>query len=162
MTGPIRKILIYVDGSEESVTAAEYAVCLAKSTGAELHAAYVVNTRALNDLVKSRIFLETEEAEYQQDLEQDAERYLNHVKELAHNKGQTVELHRKNGAIHTEVKHLTEELDIDLLIIGELSKIQSRRDEFYNEVERAMRSVPCSVLIAKDEDLIWSIYESLA
>jgi nucleotide-binding universal stress UspA family protein len=162
MAGPIQNILVYVDGSEESVTAAEYAVCLARSTGAELHAAYVVNTRALNDLVKSRIFLESEEQEYQQDLEQDAKRYLNHVKELAHKKGQALELHQRNGAIHSEIKHLVEELDIDLLIIGELSKIQSRRDEFYNEAERAMRSVPCSVLIAKDEDLVWSHYEALS
>lgn len=162
MAGPIQNILVYVDGSEESVTAAEYAVCLAKSTAAHLSAVYVVNTRALNDLVKSRIFIASEEQEYQEDLENDARKYLDHVKELAHKKGQAVELYQKNGAVHTEIKHLVEELDVDLLIIGELSRIQSRRDEFYNEVERAMRSVSCSVLIAKDEDLVWSQYESLA
>ncbi len=162
MAGPIQNILVYVDGSEESITAAEYGVCLAKSTGASLSALYVVNTRALNDLVKSRIFIASEEQEYQQDLENDADKYLNHVKDLAHKKGQTIEVFQKNGAIHTEIKHTIEELDADLLIIGELSKLQSRRDEFYNEVERAMRSVPCSVLIAKDEDLVWSLYESLA
>jgi nucleotide-binding universal stress UspA family protein len=161
MAGPIQNILVYVDGSEESVTAAEYAVCLAKSTGAKLSAVYVVNTRALNDLVKSRIFIASEEQEYQEDLENDAQKYLDHVKELAHKKGQAVELYQKNGAINSEIKHLVEDLDVDLLIIGELSKIQSRRDEFYNDVERAMRSVPCSVLIAKDEDLVWSLYESL-
>jgi len=161
MAGPVQNILVYVDGTEESVTAAEYAVCLAKSTGAKLNAVYVVNTRALNDLVRSRIFLETEEQEYQRDLEQDADRYLNHVKDLAHKKGQALELIQKNGAVHTEIKNLVEDLDIDLLVIGELSRTQSRRDEFYNEVERAMRTVPCSVLIAKDEDLIWSHYESL-
>ncbi len=162
MAGPIQNILVYVDGSEESITAAEYAVCLAKSTGARLSALYVVNTRALNDLVKSRIFIASEEQEYQQDLENDAEKYLDHVKELAHKKGQAIEVFQKNGAIHTEIKHAIEELDADLLVIGELSKLQSRRDEFYNEVERAMRSVSCSVLIAKDEDLVWSLYESLA
>jgi len=51
--------------------------------------------------------------------------------------------------------------NIDLLVIGELSRIRSRRDEFYDENERAMRSATCSVLIVKDEDKVWELYESL-
>jgi nucleotide-binding universal stress UspA family protein len=51
--------------------------------------------------------------------------------------------------------------EIDLLIIGELSHIRSRRDEFYDETERAMREVPCSVLIVKDEDRVWELFDSL-
>jgi nucleotide-binding universal stress UspA family protein len=50
---------------------------------------------------------------------------------------------------------------VDLLVIGELSRIRSRRDEFYDETERAMRSVPCSVLIVKDEDAVYDMYEAL-
>jgi nucleotide-binding universal stress UspA family protein len=142
------------------VTAAEYAVCLAKSTGAELTALYVVNTRALNDLVRSRIFLETEEQEYKRDLEEDAERYLNHVTDLARKKGVAIQRLKTSGSVHAEIRHKVEELDIDLLVLGELSRIQSRKDEFYNEAERAMRSVPCNVLIVKDEDRVWSLYES--
>ncbi|HEX42671.1 MAG TPA: universal stress protein, partial [Phycisphaerales bacterium] len=36
-----------------------------------------------------------------------------------------------------------------------------RRDEFYDEAERAMRSAACSVLIVKDADRVWEMYESL-
>ena len=53
------------------------------------------------------------------------------------------------------------EEEIDLLVIGELSRIRSRRDEFYDESERAMRTAGCSVLIVKDEDRVWEMYESL-
>ena len=161
MTGPIENILVYIDGTEESITAAEYAICLAKAYGAKLTALYIVNTRALNDLVRSRIFLESEEQEYTRDLEADAERYLNHAKELARAKQLNIETVKISGSIHTEIKKHVKDRNIDLLVIGELSRVQSRRDEFYNEAERAMRSVECSVMIVKDEDRVLDTYENL-
>jgi len=161
MTRPIRKILVYVDGSEQSLTAAQYAIILAKSFGAELFALYVVNTRALNELVKAHIFLESEQEEYHRDLDEDAERYLNHVRNLARSKGLAIQTERSNGAVHMEIIDKVREHGIDLLVLGELSQIRSRRDELYNETDRAMRSVPCSVLIAKDEDRVANLFDSL-
>ena len=61
---PFSKILVYLDGSEGSMTAAMYSILLAESTKAELHASYVVNTKALSDLVKSRVFVDQEKMEY--------------------------------------------------------------------------------------------------
>ncbi len=159
MDGPLKKILVYIDGTEQSITAAQYAICLSKATGAELTALYVVNVRALNDLVKARIFLETEQAEYQRDLHADAERYLNHVKNLARSKGVVIASESRSGTPYMEIKNVIIEREIDLLIIGELSHIRSRRDEFFNEAERAMRNAPCSVLIVKNEDRVWDMFE---
>ena len=161
MTRPIRKIMVYVDGSEQSITAAQYAIVLAKSLGAELCALYVVDTRALAELVKSRIFLEAEQEEYRRDLDGDASRYLNHVRELARRKGISVTTEKSSGAVHVEIKAKITELGIDLLVIGEISQIRRRRDELYNETERAMRSAQCPVLVAKGEDKIWDLYEAL-
>lgn len=161
MAGLISNILVYIDGSEESITAAEYAICIAAETRASLHALYVVNTRALQDLLRARIFIQSEQEEYARDLEEDAERYLNHVEQLASAKGMALTRRKVSGSINTEIKKAVRELDIDLLVVGALPRIQSRRDEIYNEAERAIRSVDCSVLIAKDEDHIWSIYEAL-
>jgi len=161
MTGPIRRILVYVDGTEEAITAAQYAVCLSKSTGARLSALYVVNTRALNDLVKARIFLDSEQQEYHRDLEEDADRYLRHVAKMAARKGVEVDLDKRSGTVHQEIKKKIEELDADLLIIGELSHIRSRRDEFYHETERALRLVQCSVLMVKDEERVWEMYDAI-
>ena len=64
MGKPIKKIMVYVDGSEQSVTAAQYAICLASAAGAELIACYVINTRAVDDLLRARIFLKAEQVEY--------------------------------------------------------------------------------------------------
>jgi nucleotide-binding universal stress UspA family protein len=161
MNGPIKKILVYVDGTEGSITAAQYAVVLSRTLRAELSALYVVNTRALDDLLKARIFIKAEEEEYKQDLEADANRYLNHVRSLARKKGLAIEAVSVSGSVHQEIKSYIQDHDIDLLIIGELSHVRSRRDEFYNEAERAMRSVSCSVLIVKDEDRVWELYDAL-
>ena len=161
MNSPIRKIMVFVDGTEQSITAAQFAVCLARFTRAELVAFYVINTRALDDLLKASIFLKEEKLEYERDIEEDAKRYLNHVEELARKKGLEIITKSNRGSVHREIINAVKEENIDLLIIGELSRIRSRRDEFYDESERAMRSVPCSVLMVKDEDRVWEIYESL-
>ncbi len=156
-----KKILVYIDGTEQSITAAQYAICLASFYQADLTALYVINTRAMEDLLKARIFLKDEQEEYEHDMEADAERYLNYVNELAVKKGISLVPKSSRGSVHKEVTDLVKEEDIDLLVIGELSRIRSRRDEFYDEAERAMRTVPCSVLVVKDEDKVWNMYESL-
>jgi nucleotide-binding universal stress UspA family protein len=161
VASPIRKILVYIDGTEQSITAAQFALCCAKRIGAELTALYVINTRALDDLLKARIFLKEEQAEYTRDLEADAERYLNHVRELARNKGIAIETVKATGTPNQEIVRIVKEGGFDLLAIGELSRIRSRRDEFYDETERAMRAVPCSVLMVKDEEKVWEMYQAL-
>jgi len=156
-----KKILVYVDGTEPSITAAQYAICLASFYKADLIALYVINTKAMEDLLKARIFLQDEQMEYEHDMEADAQRYLNYVNELALKKGVSILQRSSRGSVHKEIVDLVNEEEVDLLVIGELARIRSRRDEFYDETERAMRMVPCSVLIAKDEDKVWEMYESL-
>jgi nucleotide-binding universal stress UspA family protein len=159
MAGPIENIMVYVDGTEEAITAAQYAVLLARQVDGRLFACYVVNTRALGDLLRSHIFIEDEEQEYRRDLEADASRYLKHVEQLATEKGVHVTTIKKSGNVHQELIGLVEEHEIDLLVLGELPHIRRRRDEFYNEAERALRSVHCSVLVAKDEDRVYDLFE---
>ncbi len=162
MSNPIKKIMVYIDGTEQSITAAQYAICLASFSGAQLIAHYVINTRAMEDLLRARIFLKDEQVEYEHDMETDAERYLNHVNELAVQKGVTIVKKQSKGSVHKEIVKAVEEDEVDLLVIGELSRIRSRRDEFYDEAERAMRNASCSVLIVKDEDRVWEMYQSLS
>jgi len=161
MDGPIRRILVYLDGSEGSITAAQYAICLCRQYRAELTALYVVNTRALGDLLKARIFVKTEQEEYLRDLQEDSQRYLNHVRSLARKKGLVVETHSASGTVHQEIKSCVLANKIDLLVMGELSTVRSRRDELYDEADRALRTVPCSVLVVKDEERVAALYDAL-
>lgn len=155
----INKVMVHVDGTENSTTAAQYAIALCAATGAALTAIYVVNTHALRDLLRARIFIESESDEYQRDMDSDADRYLNLVSEMAGGKGVSVELVKSSGSVHQEIKREIAARGIDLLVIGELSRRCSRKDEFYEESERAMRSAPCSVLIVKDDDRVWEVFE---
>ena len=80
---PFKQIVVYLDGSESSMTAIMYGIKLAKEHDAKLTAVYVINTRALSELVKAGIFVAIDRDEYQKDLQQDADRYLRHAARLA-------------------------------------------------------------------------------
>jgi nucleotide-binding universal stress UspA family protein len=84
------------------------------------------------------------------------------VKNLAAQKGVTLRAVKKRGTPFLEIKSEIEAWGVDLFVIGEISKIRSRRDEFFNETERAMRNVRCSVLMVKDEERVWKMYDGLA
>jgi len=161
VSSPIKKIMVYIDGTEQSVTAAQYAICLASFSGAELIAHYVINTQAVQDLLRANIFLKEEQVEYEHDMEADADRYLNYINELALKKGISIGKRRSRGNVHKEIINAVNVEEVDLLVMRELSRIGSRRDEFYDEAERAMRAVPCSVLIVRDDERVWEIYQAL-
>ena len=76
------------------------------------------------------------------------------------NKGITVETVKRSGTVHQELKNEIVRRKIDLLVVGELAGVRSRRDEFYDESERALRTVPCTVIVVKDEDRVWSLFEA--
>lgn len=160
-TGPIRKIMLYVDSSEECITAAQYGIGLAKSLHAELMAVYVVDVEVLSDLVKAKIFVKIEEMDYENNLEEDGRRYLNYISELGAKKGVEIETYLVKGVVNKEVIKKIEELDIDLMIMGELEPIRSRTDSFHDEAELIFRKSQCSVLVVKDEERTEQIYNQI-
>jgi len=157
---PFRKIVVYVDGSEGSLTAIMYAVLLAKQNEAHLIAASVVNTRALSELVRAGIFVDVERDEYQQDLQSDADRYLRHAEKLAKQKGLEVETIKLEGTVHAAMTTLLKEKQADLLVLGGISDIRSRREELASETDRMMRTAPCPVLVIREDEDIWEAFES--
>lgn len=161
MDGPVRRILLYVDGSEECIAAAQYGIAFAKSTGAELMALYVVNVSLLEELVKAKIFVKIEEMDYEQDLEQDGKRYLNYISEMSRAKGVEIKAELVKGVVNKEVIDKVNEWGIDLLIMGELEPVFSRKDTYHDEAELIFRKAKCSVLVVKDADKVEKIYNAL-
>lgn len=161
MTKPIERIIVYLDGSEGSILAMRLAMVLAEYMNAELYALSIVNTRALSDLVQSHIFLEAEREEYKRELFDDSSRYLNHAVEMGRKKNIFVKGVNISGSIAAGIKEKVSELGIDLLVMGPPPRIRSRRDALFDEVESAMRTVDCSVLIARDEERIEKLYRGL-
>jgi len=161
LTPAKRGILVYVDGSDTCITAAQYAIYLAKSLAMPLAAVYVVDTKVLADLVKARIFVKTEAADYEYDIRQDAKRYLSYVAQLANAKGLECDTEILTGEVNLEVVKKAEELDAAILVLNELERHRSRRDSHVDEKERILRRVRCTVVIAKDEENAERLYEGL-
>lgn len=159
--GPAKKILIYVDGSEECIAAAQYGIVLAKKTGAELHAIYIVNISLLNELTKVRIFVKIEQMDYEQDLEQDGKRYLNYISKMGAEKGVEIQTELAKGVVNKEVVNRIEAQGIDLLIMGELEPVLSRTESFHDEAELIFRKAKCSVLVVKEADRVEQVYNAI-
>lgn len=161
MSIPFKDILVYLDGTEESMNAAMSSIILAKQNNSRLHALYVVNTKALSDLVKARIFIDAERVDYLKDLADDARRHLRHMDKLAQSKGLEVVLSSIEGSPNTEVVNYIKKNNIDLLVLGPVNVIRSRRDELLSENDRMLRTSPCPVLLVRDDDEIWQEFEEM-
>jgi len=161
VNNPIKKILLYIDGSESSITAAQMAIAMAKAHGTVLKVIYVVNESLLGELLKAKIFVEVEKMDYERDLEEDGKRYLNYIVKLANSKSVTVETILRKGVVHEEVAREAEELEADLLIQGELGEVLSLRDSHYEEGERILRRARCSVMVARNAEKIEKMFKQL-
>ena len=159
MIAPFTDILVYLDGSEGSMSASMYAVMLAKSTNARLHALYVINTKALGDLVNAHIFVSQGKQEYMADLLKDASRHIRHIEKLAASKDYDVKATSVEGSPSAEVGKYIKENGIDLLVLGSVNMIRSRREELTSETDRMLRTSPCPVLVCRDDDSIWQMFE---
>lgn len=158
---PLNNILLYIDGSESSILAAQMAIVMGKKYGCRLRAIYVVNENLLTELLKAKVFVQMEKMDYERDLEEDGKRYLNYVVKLADRKGLQVETVLRKGVVHEEVAREVEEYGSDLLVQGELGEVLSLRDSFYEEGERILRKVKCPVMIVRDREKVERNYEEL-
>ena len=161
MSGSVKKIMFTIAGAEISILTAKYAICIAKALGADLYGLYVVNMKALDGLLRANVFVQEEELEYENELEEQGKRYLKNIQELAEPKGVKIVSVLAKGIVHEEVVKKIQELEIDMLVMGELKELTSRRDSFYDEGERIFRETKCPVLVAKDAKRIERMYEEL-
>ncbi|MBN1884176.1 MAG: universal stress protein [Candidatus Krumholzibacteriota bacterium] len=158
---PLANILLYIDGSESSITAAQFAIAMGKRYDARLRAIYVVNENLLSELLKAKVFVQMEKMDYERDLEEDGKRYLNYIVKLAERKGATVETVLRKGVVHEEVDHEVDDFGADLLVQGELGEVLSLRDSFYEEGERILRKVKCPVMVVRGKARVERAYDAL-
>jgi nucleotide-binding universal stress UspA family protein len=158
-SAPLGKIVLYVDASETALDAARYAVALAKSYGAQLHAVYVVNEKMLGELLSAKVFLEEEEVDLERDLEEDGRRYLSAVERLAADKDVGITSDLLKGVVHREVVDKATQMGASLIIIGEIEQLMSRKDAFFDEGEMILRLAKCPVLTVKGDQLVREAYE---
>jgi len=157
----IKNIALSVSGGSMSSSIAKYAIYLAKLLNAKLYVLYVIDQKSLNDLLKLRIFVEVEAVEYERDLKSQGESLLSRVKKLAEEKNVNCESILLRGVIHEEVIKKVKEINADLLVMGELKEVFSRRETFYNDAERIFRDSSCPVVVVKNHEHVEKIYKEL-
>jgi nucleotide-binding universal stress UspA family protein len=150
-------IVVAISGSDASISAAKYAIIMAKQYRSRLSAVYVVDTATIRQLTLSKIFIQEESQEYEQGLEANGQRYLSFVEELARAKGVKIERNLRRGAVYTEILAAADEKKADLIILGGWEKDRSSRDIISHAHREIMVSAKCSVLLVKEPavDLIY-------
>lgn len=146
-------IVVAISGSDASVSAAKYAVVMAKQYHCRLSAAYVVDIATIRQLTLSKIFIQEESQDYEQSLEANGERYLSFVEELARAKGVKVEREIRRGAIYTEILKVADEKKADFIILGGWEKDRNPRDIISQAHREIMLNAKCSVLLVKEPNV---------
>ena len=148
----LQTVVVAVSGSEASITAAKYAIALARGYRSRVLAVYVIDTATLRELLKSRIFIEEESADYEKSLEQNGHRYLNYVAELAAKKGVQVEMILRRGTISTEIVEVAEDNNAGLILLGGFED-RGLRDALSRQHREIMKNARCSILVVKEPDM---------
>ncbi|MDR0324048.1 MAG: universal stress protein [Treponema sp.] len=149
----INNIVVAVTGTDASILAAKYAIVLTKQYNCTLNAVYVVDTATIKMLTLSKIFIKEEGLEYEKNLENNGNRYLAYVEELAKAKNVKVEKIMRKGAIYTEVLSVADEKKADLILLGGWEKDTKTKDIIGNSHREIMANAKCSVMLVKEPNI---------
>jgi nucleotide-binding universal stress UspA family protein len=149
----ISRIVTAVTGTDASILAAKYAIVLAKQYHCKLTAVYVVDTATIKQLTLSKIFIQEEAADYIQNLENNGQRYLTYIEELANAKGVKIEKVIRKGSIFTEILQAADEKNADLILLGGWEKETKTRDIIGHSHREIMANAKCSVILVKEPNI---------
>ena len=158
---PIKNIVASVANAATSLVTAKYAIYLAKTLGAKLTVVFVVNKGVMQELLRSRVFVEVEAAEYEHDLEEQGKQFLERIKKLAEAKAVEFEGSLLKGVVHDEVTNKIKDLNAELLVMGEVKEILSIKDSIYDEGKRIFHDATCPVLIVKNPQEVERLYKEI-
>ena len=157
----MKNIVVPLASGPASIITAKYAIYLAKLLQVKLIAIYVIDENAIQELLRSRVFVEIEAKEYEIDMEQQSRLFMQRIKTLAENKKVEFESLILKGEVHTEVADRAKELGADLLVMGDLKEVLSWKEALYSEGERIFRESPCPVVIVKNPQEAERLYKEL-
>ncbi len=144
--GAFTHILIAVDGSESSIHAGHVAIQIASTHQIPLVFVYVLNTSIAEDIAQST---GKSQELVCQDLSVKAQRYLDYLCRIARDHGIEADQVIRRGMPHTEISELARDLEVDLIVIGQVTRSGPRRAMTGSVAERIIEYAPCSVLVVR-------------
>ena len=149
----ISSIVTSITGSDASISAAKYAIVMAKNYHCSLTMVYVVDTATIKQLMLSKIFIQEESVEYEKSLEENGERYLSFMEELAQAKEVTIKKEIRKGAVPAEILAAAEECNADLIVMGGWEKDRSAKDIIGHVHREILFNAKCPVLVVKEPNI---------
>jgi nucleotide-binding universal stress UspA family protein len=149
----VKKLLVAVSGSDSSINAAKYSIMLAKTFKFELVLVYVVDTFTLKELLLSKIFIEEESREFENNMVANGNRYLSYVEDLASSKGVKIDKKLKTGHVAAMILEAAEEEEVDIIVLGGWDVNRSKRDLVSKSHMEVLLDSKRPVLIVKEEDV---------
>lgn len=136
------KILVPTDGSEYTKPAIKQAVELAKLTGAEIVALYVLDQTVLTNMP-----MDTAVMNVYKTLEKEGQEAVDYVLDLAKAEGVKVSVSVKEG---TPVKVILEEsANYDIIVMGTLGRTGMSKLLMGSVAERVVRAASCPVMVVR-------------
>jgi nucleotide-binding universal stress UspA family protein len=157
----VKQIIVPLAGGPTSLITVKHAIYLAKLLQVKVIAIYVIDAKAIQELLKSRVFVEIEAREYEIDMEQQAKLFMQRIRALAENKKIEFEYFILKGEVHTEVTNKAKELGADLMVMGDLKEVLSWKEALYSEGERIFRESPCPVVVVKNPQEVERLYKEI-
>ncbi len=154
-----QKILVAVNGSDQSVHAAMYAIMMAKLYHCALKVVYVVDTATLRQLTLSKFFVADESENYEANLCADGDRYLSYIADLAKTKGIKIEAELCKGAVWSEIISTADDFKANVIIVGgkPTSSASSRgmvsHDALSATNSEIIANAHCNVLVVREPQI---------
>ncbi|AMK13595.1 universal stress protein [methanogenic archaeon mixed culture ISO4-G1] len=137
-----KKILVPTDGSEYTKPAIKQAVELAKLTGAEITALYVLDQTVLTNMP-----MDTAVMNVYKTLEKEGQDAVDYVTDLCKEAGVKVEVAVKEG---TPVKVILDESNnYDVIVMGTLGRTGMSKLLMGSVAERVVRAASCPVMVVR-------------
>lgn len=146
---PVNHILVLVDGTKSSFRAADYAIELARAVGARLTALAVVDTDTLRQLLNVRILVDSEMAEFEDELQQSAQNQLDEVRQRAMNQRVKFEDVLRSGNSEVIVPVELSQRGVDLLAMGAFPSERVKFDLVARQRQQVLDRAPCPVVVVK-------------
>jgi nucleotide-binding universal stress UspA family protein len=140
----ISKILVPVDGSDNSFRALDQALFIAKSTGAAVTAIHVID-RPPTVYVESQKLLDELMSNYRKE----SAKILDKSQEKAKEKGVAIDTVLAEGDPATNISGYAEKEGFDLLVIGSRGLGRFRAAVLGSTSNKVLHHTKCSVLITK-------------
>ena len=146
MPALFEKILLPISGSEESMSASEFAVKLAMAHGSQIIALHVVDTSVVRQLARHS---GKTPGEIEIELEESGWRHLYYAEEMAKDSKINTVVLLEYGLPQERIVTKARELDIDLIIFGQ-ARGRGTRGRFLDKfLQQVLEHASCPVLVVK-------------